>query len=295
MVVRVATGVAAAWVLALCWLPATARADDRDLAVQRAREAREAYAHGDFVAAARAYEESLRLSPRAAAAMSAALAWDAGGDAARAADDYAATLAFGDIDAADADRARRRLAEIEPTVGVLDVKAPADVRITVPGAVTGARTPLRVHLRDGEYDVRAEGGDGSVQQAHVRIHVGETVPLAFAAEPRPPPPPATTAGSPAGSGSGTGAHETRPPASSKARTWGWISLAAGAVLGGVSVGLAVKTLDERNSLCQSLCADAGAQTTVSNWRTGYYVTLGTAIAAAGVGVALLVLGPTLRW
>jgi hypothetical protein len=86
-------------------------------------------------------------------------------------------------------------------------------------------------------------------------------------------------------------NEGSPPPSAM-RTWGWIALAAGAALGGISIGLAVKTLDERNSLCPSLCSGNDAQTTVQNWRAAYYVTLGTAIAAAGVGVALFVFAPS---
>src|SRR5262249_47150270 len=79
-----------------CWR-ARAQDEDRTLAMARFRAASEAYGRGEYAAAARAFEESYRLVPRAAAVYNAARAWQAAGERARAADDYEAALKRTDL------------------------------------------------------------------------------------------------------------------------------------------------------------------------------------------------------
>ena len=249
-------------------VPPLARADDRELAVQQAREARAAYDRRDFEVAAHAYEDSLRLAPRAAAAMSAALAWDAANEAARAADDYAYALRFRELEPADAERAQKRLVEIERAVAVLDVSAPPEARITILGVLEGAVPPTHVHVRPGGYVVQAKSPSVGVDTAHVDVVAGETSRIAFERAPA-----------------------NHPAASSGLRTGGWVAVGAGITLGAAAGILAAGTLEERNTLCPSLCSSGGARSTVENWRTAYEVSLGAAAVGMGVGIVLLVLAP----
>src|SRR5262249_22469412 len=98
--------------------------DHKTRAMELFQEGRAAYDRGDFVAAARAFEGSYEHIPRAAAMYNAARSWDAAHQNARAADDYQTLIERTDVSGNEAVRAKRRLAELEGQLGVLELNAP---------------------------------------------------------------------------------------------------------------------------------------------------------------------------
>jgi tetratricopeptide (TPR) repeat protein len=146
---------------------------NRAAAARLFREGAALFARGEFAAAARAFEASQQEVPRAAPIYNAALAWDAAGDAPRAADDYEAALTRTDLNlhGAVAQKAQGRLRELEATLGIADVLAPGEARITLAQANRVA-PPVHLHLLPGRYRVVIELATGDRQESFVEVLAG---------------------------------------------------------------------------------------------------------------------------
>lgn len=269
-----------------------AAADPEAAAVREFREGQQAYARGDFRAAAQRFEAAFRTDPRGAIVFNAGLSWQAAGEPARAADDYAFALATTDLPTDNAADARTRLGALEQSLGRIDVTAPPGARVSVAHA-DRLPPPAHVHVAPGRYTVTVLLADDSTRQRSVSVRAGEWAHLDFppdhdaapAAAPAPQqvePPPSSTPAAPESTASAS-------PGSSQ-RTWGWITLGVAGVLAGVSTWL---TVDFFNANAQndkyrqqSTHDDAVAAATRLD------VGLAATVVAAGVGVALLLTAPS---
>jgi hypothetical protein len=226
--------VATAWTVFVL-LTRTAHADElKARAARLFHEASDAYARGEFAAAASSFEESDRWVPRGAAIYDAAVAWEAAGDAARAAQDYESSVDRPDMSADQVTAARRQLQVLAVRVGALEVFAPAGAHIAV-GAREGAGPRLRLYLEPGAHEIVVTSPGAAPERRTVDIAAGQSQSAHFEA---PTPPPETRAAVPA-------SH------SSARRTWGWITLGSGVAFAGAAVYFGVRTLDERSALISS--------------------------------------------
>ena len=143
-----------------------AAADPAASAVREFREGQQAYARGDFRAAAQRFESAFRDDPRGAIVFNAGLSWQAAGEPARAADDYAFALATTDLPAENAADARTRLGALEKSLGRIDVTSPQGSRVSVAHA-DRLPPPAHVHVAPGRYTVSVLLADDSTRQRSV--------------------------------------------------------------------------------------------------------------------------------
>jgi hypothetical protein len=269
-----------------------AAADPDAAAVREFHEGQQAYARGDFRAAAQRFEAAFRDDPRGAIVFNAGLSWQAAGEPARAADDYAFALATTDLPAENAADARTRLGALEKSLGRIDVTSPQGSRVSVAQA-DRLPPPAHVHVAPGRYTVTVLLADDSSRQRSVSVRAGEWAHLDFsddhaaapATTPAPvvdeaPAPAPTTIVETANTNSG----------SSSQRTWGWITLGAAGVLAGVSAWLTVQFFDanstnEKDRTTQSHDDAVAAATRLD-------IGLIATAVVAGIGVGLLLTAPS---
>ena len=170
-------------------LASTARADDREArATQSFRRGAAAYAKGDFLVAAQAFEEANTILPAGAALYNAGLAWAGAHEDLRAAVDFAIALDMGLVSAAQIEDAQKRLGELDAKLSAIDVTVPEGTRVEVDSVATDA---LHVRLQPGDHVVRATFQDGSTAQKTVTLAAGTPSALELVPPPKeaPPPPP----------------------------------------------------------------------------------------------------------
>jgi hypothetical protein len=267
---------ATAFLLALSALVARAHADEEhDSAAELFRRGLEAAAHKDYAVAARAFESAQRKSPHPVTAFNAGLAWQAGGEKARAADDFALALSTGLADPQAAD-AKKRLATLEADLGRLAMRGPPGTAVVIDGAerplpahayVTAGNVALEVRFADGRTATRTV-----VARANVETQV-DLQADAPASRPATEPAPAT-----------------EPP---EARTGGWLGWAllgggAALVAGGVVVG--VVGAGARDDFVNGGSRDASQHDTAVSLRTWSNV-LWIAGAVTGAVGAIVLVGP----
>jgi hypothetical protein len=260
-----------------------ALADDKPRAAQLFREASSAYEQGKFAAAARAFEESDRIVPRAAALYNAALAWEAAGDPARSAEDYASAISRADLPADQAAGARDQLAVLSRKLGSLDVIAPADARIAV-GSIEGHGPRFHLYVEPGTHDVVVTSPDGATESRTITIGAGasEIVRLGERAAP-PPPPAATPLSTPASHDAG---HSHRVPATV------WALFGGSALFGGAAVALGLETLHARKTFDASNETSKSDHDEAVRFRLLTNVAWACAAASAALGGTLLVVSLT---
>jgi len=273
--------------LVVCVVPSV-HADDAADARQRYNEGRVAMEAGRYREAALAFEAALRLRHHGAAAYAAATAWDKAEHLARAADHYARALELPGLSKKDAAEARTRLATIEKSLGIVDIKGPEDVTVQFEGS-TEAHPPIRLHALPGIQTLLVARG-GHVERRDVMIKLGETVEVDVTErieEPAPPasasapptPPPAPSASAPAAPARTTSSEgRTR-------RIIGYSAMGAGVVSAGVAIALGFKTLSARD--------DFNANPTRANYdratsaRTWTNIAWAGAVVLTGAGAVLV--------
>jgi hypothetical protein len=255
--------------------PAAADEGTKERAIELFARADTAYARGEFSAAARDYQASFDLVARAPAIYDAARAWDAAGDFPRAADAYQTTLERTDLSGPPEAAARRRLAELDTGLAILDVRGPAGAHIRV-AHVDGARAPVRVHVIPGTYPVQATRDDGAVGTTRVTVGAGASVRVEV------PVARATSASS-----SVLFAPTPPPVVIPTSRVVAWSSLGAAALFSGAAVGLGVVTIHDRNAFDGSGDTDRSAHDAAVTSRTLTNVAWGTAAVAGVLGAVLL--------
>ena len=137
--------------LGLTVLAPRARADEAQDA-QDARtqftQGREAFQATRFVEAAQHFETAASLRPHAVALLTAGLAWDAAGQPDRAADALARCMDMPGLDAKQSAQAHERLAQLEKTLGTVQIIGPEGTRVQLDGASTWL-LPARIHAAPG--------------------------------------------------------------------------------------------------------------------------------------------------
>jgi hypothetical protein len=223
--------------------------DPKTRASQLFHEASGAYEHGQFAAAARAFEESDRLVPRAAALYNAAIAWEAAGDPARAAEAYERALGRTDLPHDQAAGARQELAMLSRKLGALEVIVPSDAHVAV-GSIEGPGPHFHLYVEPGHHDIRVTWRDGATEVRTIEVVTGGSQVVRFeerATSPREPGPVAKEALPPAPARAPLEAS----PHSNGARTAGWVILGGSAAFAGAAIVFGIKTLDARNALIAS--------------------------------------------
>jgi hypothetical protein len=282
-------------IVCLAFAPTAAAADPESAAAREFREGQQAYAHGDFRAAAQRFEAAFRDDPRGAIVFNAGLSWQAAGEPARAADDYAFALATTDLPPENAADARTRLGALEKSLGRIDVTSPAGSRVSVAHA-DRLPPPAHVHVAPGRYTVIVLLGDDGTRQRSVSVRAGEWAHLDFGDEPAP-----SSAEAPTTTPT-QAAYETPGPApaaaesaatasaSSSQRTWGWITIGIGGALAVASGVLTVQFFDA-NSTNNSQRTQGSHDDAVAA-ATRLDVGLIATALAAGVGIGLLLTAPS---
>jgi hypothetical protein len=264
-----------------------------------------AYDRGEYYAAALAFEEAYRRSPRGAAIYNAGRAWERAKDRARAADAFAAALASQDFLGRDAAIARERLAALEPGLATIAVRGPPAATVALDGAERG-ELPRVLHVTPGQHEVRATRRDGTVAVRSVSVAAEEAVTVAVDDAPEPPRPDPVaraanaTASPPTPARDGPAADSTRMP------TWGWLTLGGAGVLGVTYAVLYFGVVVPDKSAYQAKESDpaskfADRSAAHDRWQTDMTATIAVG-AAAGVcavlaGVAFFALrdrGPASR-
>jgi tetratricopeptide (TPR) repeat protein len=276
---RFRVGLWAALLLAPC-ASALAASGDADAAFARGTRA---YQSGDNLGAAEAFEQAYRLSPHGVAKYSAALAWEAGRDLPRAADDYRAALDSGQLDEHQRADAEKRLARLERQLGRIEVTAPAGTTIRV-AHVAGATAPLTVHVAPGTHEIVAHFSDGRESTTRARVGAGET--LAAAVEL-----PAKRSASRAPPPSVTGPVERDAPAGGTQRTLGFIVAGGGVVASLAAVYLGTRALSARDEFVDSGLHDQDAHDQAASLRTATNVTWGVAGVLGAAGTVLILTAP----
>jgi hypothetical protein len=269
----------------LAWLPVHAwAAEPRDVAAERFQDGERFARQGSHAAAAQAYEASYGAVPTAEAVYDAAREWEAAGEAARAADDYATAVEKTDLHGPQLVDAKTRLAALESLLGLVTVSGPFGLSVSLAHAVDLA-VPAHVHVAPGPYDVRGRDGNRPATRQTILVSAGQRVSVSLTLVPLPAPPPATdVAGQPPVGPAGGGA----------LRTAGWISMAGAVVLAGTSAALYFKTKSARDDFVGTSDASESLHETATAWRTATYVGYGATGLAAAASVVFFVLGSAAR-
>jgi len=137
--------------LGLTLIAPRARADEAQDA-QDARtqftQGREAFQAKRFAEAAQHFETAASLRPHAVALLTAGLAWDAAGQPDRAADALARCMDMPGLDAKQSSQAHERLAQLEKTLGTVQIIGPEGTRVQLDGA-SAWLLPARIHAAPG--------------------------------------------------------------------------------------------------------------------------------------------------
>lgn len=253
-------------------LPAVARADDAKAAAVHFREGQRAFDAHDYARAGSEFEAANAAKPAAAALLGAGLAWERGGDALRAANDLAAALAAGGLEARDETTARTHLADLDTKLGHLDVSGPASQHLSIDAQDRGP-LPLEVRVTPGDHALEMVTAGGTAVRRVVTVAPGATMRIDMTTTEAPPPPPPP------------------PPHAPIQATLGWISVGVGAsaLVAGVIVGaLGLSSRDDfvnGGSVSTSLHDDA---ITMRTWANVLFVSAGVFVAA---GAALVFTAP----
>ncbi len=255
----------------------------------------QAYAHGEFRAAAAAFDQAYGIAPRGAAAYNGGLAWEAAGELVRAADDYARALRTADLGSAERADATGRLKALESRVGRLSVFAADDATITVDGAeVTGRARGM--HVAPGAHAVRVTYESGRVESRSVRVGAGELMEVRLESHDAPPPAPEPTPSSAPSSPSPSPeprAHEAAEPAGTSTQKWlAYVAMGGAVVASGVAITAYAIGLSADNQFENGHETSASLRSQAESMRTATWVSWGFAGALAATGVVLYLTAPS---
>ena len=218
--------------------------------------------------AAPRFEEAFRLACKPAAIFNAALAWEASGDALRAARAFDLALSLGLPDEKKAD-AEQRLSGVTSKIGTVDARGPAGTRVTVADQ-KGLDVPARVRVEPGRVRVYATYPDGTSSEAFVTLGAGEARTLELAPAPEAP------------------AAPVEAPSSFPSVPLGVTAFVLAGALTGATVGLGLSALSARDEFLLDR-TDAELHDEATSLRTWTNVTLVGAIVFAAAGTAVLVI------
>lgn len=274
--------------LAVVLFASAAAADDVATATETFRTGTAAYARGDYKAAALSFELSHKMAPHAVALYNAGLAWEASGDAPRAADDYDSALGRDQLDDRQRADAKKRLTALRATLGRLRITAPAGAVVSV-RHVERASAPLRVHLTPGSHEVRVVYADGRDEVRPIDVQAGAEVPIELQE------PAASVTSAPAGKprAAQPGGADRAQPASggSLRKTLGFVAAGVGVAAVGTGVALGFVAVGARDDFEASGRHDADAHDRAATMRTLANIGLFAGGALVVGGVVLVLTAP----
>jgi hypothetical protein len=253
--------------------------DAKQRAAERFEAARALFARGEYAKAAETFEQAAAIAPHPAAYMDAAEAWERAGEPVRAAEVCDRLVAMPYLDARYAGAANAILRRNAAKIATLDVVAPTGARASVDGGAE-LSVPHRWRLAPGTHALVVVDA-GKARSSSLALKGGESrVVDASPPPPEPPPPPPRPV-----------VHDEPPPPppppeSSGPPAGAWIAFGVAAAAVGVGATFGVMTLmsrDDYNAVPNHATADAFYRN-----RAIADVGLFTGLAAAGVGVAILV-------
>lgn len=262
---------------ATCTASSVAAQDPVEQAAALDREARKAFEQEDFAQAAKKFADAYRVVPHPATLYNEAMAWDRGGQLARAADAYRRVLDEKGLDDARAQAAKDRLGALEHDLAVLRIQEPAGAKASV-AHVQDALVPCVIHLTPGSHVVTVIRPNGETTRRTVEARAGQDVEFLIEVappappEPQPPQPPAPV----------EPAEEDGTTA-----TWGWVALGSAVAFSGAATYLGVQTLGARDDFESSDRLNADDRDRALRYRTWTNVAWGAAAVTGTVGVVLL--------
>jgi hypothetical protein len=267
--------------------PAFAETQEQQAAALE-KEGREAFSAGEFAAAAEKFDAANRLAPHAQLRYNAALAWEKAREFPRAADAYEAALRQGGLQGALEKKAESALAGLKENLGYVKVPRPVSGTLSV-AHLSQAPIPAQFHLTPGQYTIQIESASGVKTEKPVSVKAGEVVTVEVEAESAEPG--AALPQREAGDDPTTPPPDDRAPAAgSGKKTWGWILVGTGVVLGGVSAYFGTQTTKAKSDFEDSGFTDADARDRGLRNRTITNVALAGAVLGVGVGGYLLLSG-----
>jgi hypothetical protein len=273
----VLTGVLVAW-------PSFAFAAPQE-AAERFREAQGAFARGEYVAAAAAFEEVARAEPHAAAWLNAADARERAGDYPHAAEDCDLASQVPSASEAHRAEAERRLARLLPRVATLELRGPRALLLRIDG-MTEVHPPATRRLRPGAHVVAIDDlATGQRRSEELRIEAGQSATLDVTPPPSAAPPAARPAPAVA-PGPEPAPERARPSTSAPLAPWVALGVAGACVAtAGVFGALTVGARDDYNARPSDETSDVFYRD-----RTITNVALGGALLAGVVAVLAWRLG-----
>jgi hypothetical protein len=195
-----------------------------------------AFSNKRYAEAAMQFEAAAAAKPSPEALMSAGLAWDMAGRLALSADAYVRALEEPSLELKARTTARERLAELEKTLGTLEVEGPRGVTVQLDG-LTEARAPARLHAMPGVRSLLVRSPGHPDARRDVTLEAGKTTrltvdvdePTPRADPPDEPEPPAAASSGPSESPS------SAPEPLASAPSFGWLGIGATA-FGGATLG-----------------------------------------------------------
>jgi tetratricopeptide (TPR) repeat protein len=260
----------------------SAGAETHERAAALEQAARAEFARENYPRAAELFEQANRLAPFPEFRYNVALSWDKASEQARAADAYETALRLGGLDAERAGASGARLTALKRELAYVRVLRPLKTVVSV-AHLKRAPVPVDLHLEPGKHELVFELSGKTVQRTTIDVRAGETSSVEIdLPEPKTRPRPPVAQRAPV--------REPHTESTSSTRTWGFIALGTGVVLGGVTAYLGVRTLEESERYEDSDLEDLEARDRGLALRTWTNVALAGAIVSAGVGGVLLVLG-----
>lgn len=169
--------------VALVALPAAAQVDENTKKARRLyAEATQAFEAQRYPEAARGFEAAHQLRPHAVALYTAAQAWEAAGETARAADAYELALATPTLEPKRLKRARKKLADLRRRLGIVIASGDEGLRVRLDDHMA-FEVPARLHGAPGLHSLSIIRKDGTIEQRSVTLRAGESVKIN--ANPRP--------------------------------------------------------------------------------------------------------------
>lgn len=246
--------------------------EDKQRAAQSFAVGQSAFAHGDFPAAAAAFEQAAMHASHPATLLNAAEAWELAGNPVRAAQLCDRVLETPGLEARYRDVANDRLARASAKIGTLEVRAP-ELRVTLDEDKEDV-SGHRVRIAPGNHVAFVTNpSTGETQTKKIAIAAGETraVQLALAPDDRP-------------KGDAThAAPSSGPPLAS------FVAFGVGAVAAGAGTVFAFRTVAAKDDF------DANPTGTTRDdfyaARTTTNIAFAVAAVAVGAGLALWLLAP----
>ena len=239
-------------------------------------EAQLAFEHGDSRGAAQGFDEANRLSPHGKTTLNAALAWEAAGEIAIAADRYSAALASGQLAPERTAETQDKLELLERRLCLLSVEGPPALLVSV-AHVRAAPLPLRLHLTPGPHALELSGGP-KAERREITVLAGTRVSLDLS---RPEPSPAAAL-----------LPVVAPVAPLEETSGPWLALGisglgAGVALGAVTAVLGGLTMGALGDYRDGGYTDVALYDRATGLRASTNIMLGAAIGVTVVGAVML--------